>query len=114
MTTTMDIQDLLLTAEESLEELAAAIEALALDSVYAYAEDGELRVQINDESRILAKANPDTGELVLDASGRRFHFYWDAVEEAWYTKDNEYPLAPVVEKILSEHTGNNVRLNLDA
>ena len=113
MYTAIDKHDLLLTATESLEEIARAIETLALDTIYAYVEDGELQVQFRDESRILAKGDPETGELILDAPGHHLHFTWDDTEETWYAKDLNRPLAPVMEKLLTEHAAQPIVLDLD-
>ena len=110
MHTMMDNHDLVLTAEESLEHLASAIEALAMDSVFAFVEEGELQVQFADQTRILAKGDLETGLLVLDAPGHSFNFYWDDVAEDWFAKEHEARLVRVVEKLIAEHTGTQVSL----
>lgn len=113
MHTHMDTHDLLLTAEESLTDIARTIESLAKDSVYAYVEDGTFQVQFQDESRILARGDADTGELILDAPNHHFRFAWDDVEEEWLSTEGGYPIRTVLEKLITEHIGETVSLAVE-
>jgi frataxin-like iron-binding protein CyaY len=113
MHTMMDNNDLLLTAEECFEEISKAIDTLALDSVYAYVEDGQLEIQFNDQSRILAKGDEATGELILDAPKHHYRFYYDDVDEKWFSKDQEQRFESVVEKLIAAHVDAAISLNID-
>ncbi len=106
----MDNRDLALTADESLEYLAAAIEELTLEDVFAFFEDSTLNVQYRGEPAIAASGSPDTGKLTVSSNSGAEVFCWDDVEEDWFSEAGTVRLHTRVEQLIQSYTGAEIRI----
>ncbi|MAT40352.1 MAG: hypothetical protein CL946_12190 [Ectothiorhodospiraceae bacterium] len=109
----MDIKDLVITAEETLDDAAKRVEAQALDSVYAFYEEGGLEVQFGQDRVYKANIESESGHIVLHTGERYFTFYYDDIMEAWYEKELEQRFLPVLEKLINRQTGASIQLDTD-
>jgi frataxin-like iron-binding protein CyaY len=106
----MDRQEFEVTVRETLEGIERAIEQLALDGVETYPTDTGMRLQFDDGGFVQLARDDDAQELAFQRGGEALAFYYDAVEEQWYGRADERPLADVLGVELGTRLAREVRL----
>ncbi len=107
----MDRQDFEITARETFELIHQAIDTLALDGVESYPQEEGLKLMFDDASYYEFTLNDAAMEIDAYFGGEVNSFYWDAVEEQWYRRGDEYALAAVLSAQLSVQLGRDVDMS---
>lgn len=101
----MDRQDFQITADETFDLIQHALDRLAIDGVEAYPVENGLKLMFDDGNsyEFLRNDGEQTIEARLD--GDAVTLYWDEVEEAWFARGSEQPLADVLSASLGKRIG---------
>jgi frataxin-like iron-binding protein CyaY len=93
----MDRQEFEVTVRETLLGVERAIEELALDGVETYPTDkGGMQLMFDNGGFILLNRNDAEQQLDLLRGDEITPFYYDSVEEHWFTRAGEQPLLQVL------------------
>jgi frataxin-like iron-binding protein CyaY len=111
MESDMDRQDFEVTARETFELIHQAIDTLALDGVESYPQEDGLKLIFDDATYY--EFTRDDAAMGINAhfGGEVNSFYWDAVEEQWYRRGDEYALTAVLSAQLSGQLGRDVDMS---
>jgi frataxin-like iron-binding protein CyaY len=103
----MDRQDFQITADETFDLIQQALDRLAIDGVEAYPVENGLKLMFDDGNcyELLRNDGEQTIEARMD--GDPVTLYWDEVEEAWFARGSEEPLAVVLSAALGKRIGRN-------
>ena len=107
----MDRQDFEVTARETFELIHQAIDTLALDGVESYPQEDGLKLMFDDASYVELLRNDSSIEIDAHFGSDVDSFYWDAVEEQWYRRADEYALSAVLSAQLSQRLGHAVDMS---
>jgi|GEM_PF-1507908 len=106
----MERQDFEVTVRETFEGIERAIDKLSLDGVEAYPQSNGLKLMFDDASTFEFTRNDGTLQIDADMLHTTESFYWDSVEEQWYGRACEQPLARMLGAALSKRLARDVNL----
>ena len=93
-------------AEEALERLEYALEALELD--FERKEGGVLEIEFDDGAKMIVNRHSAARELWVAARSGGFHFRWDG--SAWRDTRSGEEFFAALSALLSRELGRGVRL----
>ncbi|MBN1448916.1 MAG: hypothetical protein JXA28_13385 [Bacteroidetes bacterium] len=106
----MDTQDFEVTVLETFEAVERAIEELALDGVEPYPQDSGMRLMFEDGTFITLTRNDGEKHIDLLLGESIVPFYYDHIEEHWYSRKDERPFPAVLSELISTKLGTAVAL----
>lgn len=106
----MDRQEFEVTVRETLEGIERAIEQLALDGVETYPAATGMRLQFDDGGFVQLDRNDAAQQIDLQHGSGTVAFYYDTLEEQWFSRDGEQPLLEAVSAELSRRLPARVQL----
>jgi frataxin-like iron-binding protein CyaY len=106
----MDTQDFEVTVRDTFEGIDHAIELLALDGVEPYPQDSGMRLMFADGTFITLTRNDGEQHIDVLLGESIVPFYYDDIEEQWYSRKDERPLLTVLSQHLATKLGGAVAL----
>ncbi|MFZ1728661.1 MAG: frataxin domain-containing protein [Bacteroidota bacterium] len=107
----MDRQDFEVTVRETLVSVERAIEELALDGIEAYPTDNGMRLDFDNGGFIKLTRDDAAQQLNLDRGEHVETFYYDSVEEHWFSHESERSLLDTLSAEISLRLVRSVTLS---
>lgn len=106
----MDRSEFSRRADECLERVERAVEALDPDEVEASPSDGVVTLEFADKKRYVLNRQTATSQMWFAAGARAWHFGWDAARDAWIDDKEGRELYALVAGEIEKKLGRVVKI----